>query len=133
MTVVRSVIEGPCGALRSYRVPAKRGIIVGSVWDGNHSDSNNKLLLISLISSILWRKVCYSGKSVAVVFAPNEAPSQWKTFQNDQFAQFSAYTYFCPFIIRIWLGYHLHLGTEKEKQVINQVMCVGYNPAGGAA
>lgn len=43
------------------------------------SDSYNTLLLISLISSFLWLKVYYSGKSVAVVFARNDALPTWVT------------------------------------------------------
>lgn len=45
--------------------------------EGNHSDTNNTLPLISLISSLLWLKVYYSGKSAAVVFSWKRALPRW--------------------------------------------------------
>lgn len=39
------------------------------VQEGNRIDTNNTLPLISLIRSLLWLKVCYSGKSDAVVLS----------------------------------------------------------------
>lgn len=93
--------------------------------EGNHSDSNNILPLISLISSFLWLKVYYSGKSAAVVFAQDETlaarvrmerrTGSTKRGPRDAFP-FSTYTYFCPVVVRVGLRYHLHLETQRKRK-----------------
>lgn len=114
----------------------KRGGTVAGAWvqEGNHSDSNNTLPLISLISSFLWLKVYYSGKSAAVVFSWNETLPTWimtvhvweaMGYNQGYITCSSTYTYFCSLVIRIRLWYHLHLGTqkaaEKEREHIRKV------------
>lgn len=60
--------EGGCVVLWAQKAHTewqeKRGGTVAGAWaqEGNHSDSNNTLPLISLISSFLWLKVYYSGE-----------------------------------------------------------------------
>lgn len=91
---------------------SRKGIKGGAAFleqEGNHFDTNNTLPLISLIISFLSLKVCYSGKSAAVVFC-------WIGMQVGPRRQLSTYTYFCPLVIRIRFRYHLHLWRKKASE-----------------
>lgn len=130
-TPVRATGGGWCDALgtestcRVTRRKKKKGVERFLGQEGNHSDTNNTLPLISLISSFLWLKVYYLGKSAAVVFSWKQTLPRWVvmlhawealSYDQGYRTRSSTYTYFCPLIIRIRLGYHLHLGTQKATE-----------------
>lgn len=54
------VLNAPLSTEHTCGVAEKRG----GMQEGNHSDTNNTLPLISLISSFLWLKVYYSGNQL---------------------------------------------------------------------